>query len=361
MWFVGISWDREGYEIAPTHADGRELPAARFQAHETERMAATLRRLEADGNSVAGVVESTNGLLDGPLLAAGLPVLRVDPWLLPRRPVGGSAPARTLALRAKDNVGLLVPLDVRSGTLKGRTTEYDDAIAGSADVEKSMAKNGLFLEHGDATARQVALTFDDGPSPFTDRVLDILRNYEAKATFFCVGLHADCYPKTVARIAAEGHLLGNHTWSHPFVPDLTRDEMRFQIQATNQAIRMVTDVEPTLVRPPYGSRTPEALVWMAEMGMTTVLWDADSRDWSLPGPDGIVANALSQARNGSIVLMHDGGGNREETVLALPRILDSLLEQGYTLVTADRFTAPADPAGSPVLQDVLPGVRGGEL
>ncbi|MGW0836143.1 polysaccharide deacetylase family protein [Streptomyces prunicolor] len=316
-----------------------------------------MRRFKTDGSTVTCVVESTNGLLDGPLLAAGLTVLRVDPWLLPQRPVSGSAPSRTLATRAKDNVGLLVPLDVQSGTLKGRTAEYDATIAGSADAEQALAKNGLFLERGGSTEKQIALTFDDGPSPYTSDILDILRHYGAKATFFCVGLHADCYPETVARIAAEGHLLGNHTWSHPFVPDLTRDEMRFQIQATNRAIRLVTDTEPTLVRPPYGSRTADALNWLAEMGMTTMLWDTDSRDWSLPGPEGIVTNALAQARNGSIVLMHDGGGNREETVMALPAILESLLEQRYTLVTADRFTSPP---GSPVLQGVLPGVSSGE-
>jgi len=356
MWFAGTSWDERGYEVAPIHSDGRTAPSVRFEANETAQIVDFLRSLTSDGDGVTAVIESTNGLLDGPLLTSGVDVLRADPWLLPERQVAGSVPARILAQLASDDTDRLVPLDLESGTLKGRMTEYRTEIGRSADTERDLARAGRFWVRGEDTVRRVALTFDDGPSsPYTEHILDILHHYDVHATFFCVGLHAQAHPHILARIASEGHLLGNHTWSHPFLPDLTRDELRFQVNATNQAIRVVTGLEPTLVRPPYGSRTPEVLSWLADLGMTTVLWDNDSCDWSMPGPESITAKALSQARNGSIVLMHDGGGNREQTVTALPPILESLLEQGYELVPTNLL---ATSTGSHPLHGTNPGMNG---
>jgi peptidoglycan/xylan/chitin deacetylase (PgdA/CDA1 family) len=158
------------------------------------------------------------------------------------------------------------------------------------------------------------------------------------ATFFCVGMNAAAHPDLVGRILEAGHHLGNHTWSHPYLPDLTRDELLRQVDETNAAISRVTGAPVHLFRPPYGSRTPEALGWLAEHGMTTVVWDVDAHDWSSPGEAAITANVGTSIANGSIVLMHDGGGDRRQTVAALPAILENLLDRGLRPVAVDELS-----------------------
>ncbi|WP_221890740.1 polysaccharide deacetylase family protein [Streptomyces sp. WAC01280] len=318
------------------HDDGRVLRPAGFAANEVPLLAAYLKKM--CGDRVIAVVDSTNGLLDGPLRNAGIRVFRADPWDLPQRPVAGSVPAHALALRGRERAGGLVETDTENGTLKGRFDELDRGVESSAGREAELTRRGYCLTRGDAAAPRVALTFDDGPSePYTGQVLDVLRDYGVAGTFFCVGLHASTAPGTLARIREEGHAVGNHTWSHPFLPDLTHDEMLFQLDATNKSIAEVTGEAPTLIRPPYGSRTPETLRWTADHDMTTVLWDRDSWDWAVPGPETIVENALDGISNGSIVLMHDGGGDRSQTIAALPVIIESLLTDGFQLVTVDRL------------------------
>ncbi|WP_242579127.1 polysaccharide deacetylase family protein [Streptomyces sp. MST-110588] len=300
---------------------------------------------EQFGDDVVVMVDSTNGLLDGTLRAAGLRVFRLDPWDLPPRSAQGFSEALEMARRGLSGGDGLVETNDDSGTLTGRLDELRAGIAASADVAAELAGRGKFLERGPGVRRQVALTFDDGPTPpYTHRVLDILREYRVPATFFCVGLHAHTDPDSIVRIAEAGHGIGNHTWSHPFLPDLRRDEVLFQLESTNKAIEKVTGAPVEFLRPPYGSRTPESLTWLADQGMTTVLWDRDSCDWAMPGVDSIVDNALDGITNGSVVLMHDGGGDRSQTVAALPRIIEALIEDDYELVTVDRLTAADRPA-----------------
>ncbi|QMU76672.1 polysaccharide deacetylase family protein [Streptacidiphilus sp. PB12-B1b] len=334
MWTAGIAWDGAGYQIACLHADGRAVPASRFRANDITGMVAHLHAV--CGTGVTCVVDSTNGLLDGPLRDAGLRVLRADPWELPARPAGGSVPAHLLARRGAAAEGRLAETDTRSGSLKGR--DLDDMYRTSATIAEALAREGRCLKRGPAHLRQVALTFDDGPGGAdTGRILDVLRDYGVPATFFCVGLHAQAEPATVARIADEGHAIGNHTWSHPFLPDLTRDEVLFQLDATARAIADVTGQQPTLVRPPYGAQTPDSMAWVADHGLTTVLWGQDTNDWSQPGAEAIRANALTGIGNGSVVLMHDAGGDRSQTVAALPGVIEALLADGYSLVTVDQM------------------------
>ncbi|MBV2155380.1 polysaccharide deacetylase family protein [Kitasatospora sp. SUK 42] len=320
-----------------THSDGRSLAPWRMGAGETDVLVRRLGELAAEtGCEVAAVLDSTNGLLDGPLLAAGVTVLRADPWLLPQRPENASVSAEQLARHAAPALNRLVRLSTEVGTLAGRLDDLRRNIRDSADVERELTLRGLYLVRGAPTAPRVALTFDDGPQPpHTDGVLDVLREFQVPATFFCVGLHADAHPATLERIASEGHHIGNHTWSHPYLPDLTRDELDFQIEATNRAIRRVTGTDPRMLRPPYGSRTPDVLRWIADHGMATVLWDNDPCDWAMPGTAAIVDNAVRQTGWGSVVLMHDGGGDRSQTVRALSDIIRQLTEDGYQFATVD--------------------------
>ena len=146
----------------------------------------------------------------------------------------------------------------------------------------------------------------------------------------------------LGRITANTHrgpLRFTATLQEVSLPDLTRDELLHQVDATNAALTRVVGESTVLVRPPYGARTPAALGWLAGHGMTTVLWDIDTTDWAAPGTDTVVTEAR-RASDGSVVLMHDAGGDRTQTVEALPRILEHLLERDYRFVTIDQLSRP---------------------
>lgn len=341
MWWAGVAWRGGDLEVVVVDGSGAEvLPPTGFTGRQTGALIDLLRdyATKAEGG-LATVIDSTNGMLDGHLLTAGLTVYRADPPALPGRPVLGSAPGLALARCGATNPTALAHLTSSSGILAGRVDEYLAQIAQSQAVEQRLIAAGRVLERGPAQRQEVALTFDDGPHPvLTPQILEILRRYAVPASFFCVGLNAQAYPKIVARAADEGHQVANHTWSHPFLPDLTRDELLCQVDATNQALTEAAGGSNTLVRPPYGARTPELLGWLAEAGMTTVLWDVDATDWAAPGTDVVVDNVATGVTSGSVVLMHDGGGDRTQTVEALPRILEDLLARGYRPVTVAQLT-----------------------
>jgi len=335
MWWAGVGWRGGDLEVAVVDAAGvQTVPATRFAARDLPQL---IGFLHGSGDRIRVVLDSSTGMVDGHLLAAGLDVFRADPPLLPARPSHGSVPAADLARRGADEPAALHRLTVSSGALAGREDDYLDAIARSAPVERELTGAGRYLARGSGTAPEIALTFDDGPHPvFTPQVLDILARYQVPATFFCVGINVAAYPDLVRRVADAGHLVGNHTWSHPYLPDLTRDEVLRQVDATAAALG-TAGLSTTLVRPPYGARTPEALTWFAELGLTTVLWDIDTNDWSVPGTAAIL-DAAATATAGSVLLMHDAGGDRTQTVAALPRILENLLARGYRPVTVEELT-----------------------
>lgn len=325
VWVVGVAWGSEGYEAAAVHADGRTRGPRGFPAHPegVGRLLGCIRELGGDG--ALTVIDPSNGVLEGALHGAGLRVVRA------RRTAGRGQDALRLAsgFHTEGAAPDPTPAD---------TAAQDAAIAASAPYEQRLGGEGRWLARGPAGSRQIALTFDDGPhQPYTDQVLDILRDYAVPATFFCVGLHARALPGTIARIQEAGHTVANHTWSHPSLIRLPHDEVRHQLDATADALAAVTGERPTLMRPPYGDRSPDVLHWIAADGLTTVLWDTDTRDWSRPGTDTVTTRALSGATDGSVILMHDGGGDRTHTVEALPRIIDQLLADGYALVTVDEM------------------------
>jgi len=190
-----------------------------------------------------------------------------------------------------------------------------------------------------------ALTFDDGPSPDTARILDILRAKEVRATFFLCGASVERYPELVKRIVAEGHALGNHTYSHPYLHLMSRDEIAYEIDRTQDAIEKVTGIRPAYFRPPHGVRWFPLWDILRERGMTMVLWNSYPQEGASPAEE-ITARALARLRPGAVILLHDGKDNlpegrnlRPATVEALPRIIDGVRRAGY------RF-APL-PAASP--------------
>jgi peptidoglycan/xylan/chitin deacetylase (PgdA/CDA1 family) len=191
-----------------------------------------------------------------------------------------------------------------------------------------------------------ALTFDDGPDPqWTPQVLELLRDHGVRATFCVIGRAVEAYPELVRAIVEEGHTLCNHAWDHDMaLGQRSRDEIRQDLERTSAAINAAAPGAPvSYYRQPGGNWTQQVVDVAAELGMTSIHWDVDPRDWSRPGADAIAASVTTQTRPGSIVLLHDGDGDRpgensdrQQTVDALARILPEL---------TDRLTLDTLPSG----------------
>ncbi|MEV5963884.1 polysaccharide deacetylase family protein [Kribbella sp. NPDC051952] len=178
--------------------------------------------------------------------------------------------------------------------------------------------------------KYVVLTFDDGPDvAYTPKILDILAKYDAKATFFEVGKNVVKHPELTKRIHAAGHSVENHTWTHADLRKLSATAFRQEVSSTDQAIRAQLGSTPACLRPPYGGVNATVRQRAKALGKDLVVWTIDSRDWTKPGTTAIVKRVLTSVHSGSVILMHDGGGNRSQTVAALPTILKSLKAQGY--------------------------------
>jgi peptidoglycan-N-acetylglucosamine deacetylase len=181
----------------------------------------------------------------------------------------------------------------------------------------------------------IALTVDDGPSPvYTPQVLRLLARYQVTATFSMVGLEVAAHPAVAREVAAAGHKIINHTWSHINLAKRSPVVIADQINRATTAIHQATGRVPDMFRAPYGAWSPAVLRQCERDGMAPLAWSVDPRDWSRPGVTSIVRNIMHNTRTGSIILEHDGGGNRSQTVAALKIVLPRLLAEGY------RFTTP---------------------
>lgn len=177
------------------------------------------------------------------------------------------------------------------------------------------------------TGPLIYLTFDDGPDPtYTPQVLDLLARYGARATFFVIGRSAAAHPELIQRIAAEGHTLGNHTYNHPSLAGMGREQVLAELGRTQEALG---GLGAACMRPPYGAEDQFTATYAAELGLSVVRWGIDPQDWARPGAATIAAHVLARAHPGAIVLFHDGGGDRSQTVAALEPILSGLSAQGY--------------------------------
>jgi peptidoglycan-N-acetylglucosamine deacetylase len=188
--------------------------------------------------------------------------------------------------------------------------------------------------NGPAAGRMVALTFDDGPSPYTPAVLSVLNSYHVHATFFEIGRQVGPLAAVSRSVLRAGDVIGDHTWSHPV---LDAANTAAQVNPTQRAIRSATGFTPCILRPPYGTAPADVVGIVRSLGLLTIQWDVDPADWSLPGAGAIAQRVLSAVHPGAIVIMHDGGGDRAETVAALRTIVPSLISRGYRLVTVTRL------------------------
>jgi polysaccharide deacetylase family sporulation protein PdaB len=183
----------------------------------------------------------------------------------------------------------------------------------------------------------IALTFDDGPHPeYTVEILDLLKQYNAKATFFVLGKYAETYPEIIRRQIAEGHEVGNHSYSHVNMKKVSSKVIKQEFEKTQDIIYSIANVRPKVFRPPYGNYNDDVIKIVSSDDSAVVLWTfyQDSKDWSNPGVDVVIDTTLSKVQNGDIILFHDYVYKPEShTVGALKVILPKLVDEGYKFVT----------------------------
>jgi peptidoglycan/xylan/chitin deacetylase (PgdA/CDA1 family) len=214
-----------------------------------------------------------------------------------------------------------------------------------------------YVTAGSAGRREMALTFDDGPGPFTPQILAVLERMHVPATFFLVGRSIKDFGSYVPTELAGGFAIGDHTQDHAPLATLSRQDQVRQILDQAKATTAYGVTFPHLFRPPYGSFNATTLEITKKLKMMTVLWTIDTADFRQPGVDQIVKAVLAGAKPGAIVLMHDAGGLRGQTVAALPRIVTGLRHRGYSLVTVPRLIADDPPLEAQ--QVPPPGLSGG--
>lgn len=219
---------------------------------------------------------------------------------------------------------------VKVGVVSGSVVESTPLVAATPMRVKRMplAPN----------TKVVALTFDDGPWPGqTERVLDILRQEGVHATFFMLGIRVRAHPDLAKRIVDEGHSVGSHTMTHPILTKVPGDVVRNQLVWSQDLIAQTTGVRPIFFRAPGGAVNSVVRSEANALGMRVVHWTADPADWRKPPASAIVDRVVSATGPGAIVLLHDGGGERSQTIAALPQIIHQLRQRGYRFITLDEM------------------------
>ncbi|MGH4030179.1 polysaccharide deacetylase family protein [Actinomycetota bacterium Odt1-20B] len=190
----------------------------------------------------------------------------------------------------------------------------------------------------DGRGRPLVLTFDDGPDPrYTPDILRTLREHDVRAMFFVCGEMAVDNQDLLREMLDDGHVIGNHTWSHPQLTRMTKGAIRDEIERTCEVIEDATGEPPAWFRAPYGAWNRTAFRIGAELGMEPLAWTVDSLDWTEPGTSTIIRRIKSGAAPGVVVLSHDAGGNRSQTVAALRSYLPDLLDEGYRITVPRRY------------------------
>jgi peptidoglycan/xylan/chitin deacetylase (PgdA/CDA1 family) len=217
-------------------------------------------------------------------------------------------------------------------------------------VDDTLARTP-FVTQGGRARRDVALTFDDGPSEWTPRIAAALRRLHAPATFFQIGEQVPGLSATTRRLARLGFVVGDHTETHPPMAHHRHGFQAYQVRHSANLIRRAGAPYPRLFRPPYGSFNDTTMRVLREYHMLMVLWTNDTEDYLAPGVRHILNAALAGLRPGGIILMHDGGGDRRQTLAALPPLVHALRARGYRLVTIPRMLAEDPPSSHQPIPD----------
>ncbi|MES1190257.1 MAG: glycosyltransferase [Steroidobacter sp.] len=251
-----------------------------------------------------------------------------------------------------------------------RTVNYDTDMGLLTDDEIRKFPVGYVIQQwGFDKNKAIALTFDDGPDPqYTPKILDILRDKQVHATFFIIGTNGESYPWLIDRIYAEGHDIGNHTYTHPNIADVSEKRATLELNATERLFESSIGRRSLLFRPPYAEdvnpETPDQvrpLVFTSSLGYYSVGTQIDPDDWQRPPADEIIKRVMEQAAQGegNVVLLHDAGGDRSATVTALPALIDDLRAAGYHMVTITDLLHEQQPQ---VTRDsIMPEVKEGRM
>jgi peptidoglycan-N-acetylglucosamine deacetylase len=212
-----------------------------------------------------------------------------------------------------------------------------------------------FVREGGGRGREVALTFDDGPGPYTPGVLSVLERFHVHATFFAIGKMERYFSASTVREIEDGDVIGDHTESHPFLAQLSPHDQHEELFEQIARIELLGGKRPVLFRPPYGSFNATTMRELRALHLLMVLWSADTGDFAQPGVPVIVERALAGVHPGAIILMHDAGGVRTQTIAALPAIIRGIRARGYRLVTVPQLLLDDPP---PAGQRLPPNLSG---
>jgi peptidoglycan-N-acetylglucosamine deacetylase len=218
-----------------------------------------------------------------------------------------------------------------------------DAHALAAKAVTRVLTYTSFVKEGADRGEDIALTFDDGPGPYTPGVLSVLERLHVHATFFEIGKMLQYFSASTTRELEDGDVIGDHTETHPEMAGLSAHEQYEELFEQIARIELAGGPRPTLFRPPYGSFDATTMRELHRLHLLMVLWSVDTEDYQRPGVSVIVHNALAGAHPGAIILMHDAGGNRTQTIRALPRIIRALRARGFHLVTVPQMLAQDPP------------------
>jgi peptidoglycan-N-acetylglucosamine deacetylase len=264
--------------------------------------------------------------------------------------IGGVVVLFTLIASGGGHPTRAVSNSVRRGspnqTAKGRTSASDSLLARENSAIDRLLSRQPFIASGGGERREIALTFDDGPGPYTPRLLDQLQRLHAPATFFEVGFMISYFHASLQRELRMGLVIGDHTELHPMMARLTNAGQEREILLQTDRLGQYGAAFPRLYRPPYGSFNAATFRILNRLHMLMVLWSDDTDDYLRPGVDTIVQRALAGAKPGAIILMHDAGGTRTQTIAALPQLVHALRARGYTLVTIPQLILDDPPRGT---------------
>ncbi len=228
-----------------------------------------------------------------------------------------------------------------------------DALERGEKAIDSVLSYAPFVRAGGTQERDVALTFDDGPGPYTPGVLNVLEREHAPATFFVIGAELRYFGTSAVREIHGGFVVGDHTETHPMLAHLSKHDQREELFEQEARIELLGGRRPRLFRPPYGSFNATTFRLLHQMHMLMVLWSVDTDDYERPGVQVIVRRALEGAKPGAIILMHDAGGDRSQTIAALPEVIRQIRARGLHLVTVPQLLADdPPPAGQPLPQNL---------
>jgi len=283
-------------------------------------------------------------------------------------PAAGGATPRTIQVRRRRAVALtaglvllIVVVAIATGShgkkaltmphvhVHAAATPPSDPEVDQAAAVKSVLAYTPFVKEGGTSGRDIALTFDDGPGPYTPQVLAVLERYHVKATFFVIGKMLQYFGASTVREIEDGDVIGDHTESHPMLAHLSAHDQYEELFEQIARVELLGGRRPTLFRPPYGSFDATTFRELKKLHLLMTLWSVDTDDYEQPGVSVIVEHALEGAHGGEIVLMHDAGGARTQTIEALPLIIKGLRAKGFDLVTVPKLLLDDPPPhGQPI-------------